>query len=107
MDTLEKNITLINLYDFYQELLTNKQKEYFEGYYFDDLSITELSENFNVSRNAVHDQLKRTVNKLYDLESKLKLRENQKVRLTLYDKLEELSKNEELLEIIKELKKVE
>ena len=107
MDVLAKNIELIQLYDLYQDLLTDKQKDYFEGYYFDDLSITELSENFTVSRNAVHDQLKRTINKLHDYEDKLKLREHSKTRNSLYAKLEEKTTDEELLDIIDELKKVE
>ena len=107
MDILQKNITLIALYDIYQDLLTDKQKHYFEGYYFDDLSITELSENFDVSRNAVHDQLKRTINKLQDLETKLKLYAHNKTRASLYKKIQEQTNDESILNIIEELKKVE
>ena len=50
----------INLYDYYGELLTEKQKEYFEDYYFDNLTLAEIAENLEVSRNAVHKQLKET-----------------------------------------------
>ena len=45
MDILEKTLGTIVLYDLYQALLTDKQKEYFESYYFDNFSITEISEN--------------------------------------------------------------
>lgn len=107
MDILTKNITLIELYDVYQELLTTKQKEYFEGYYFDDLSITELSENFEVSRNAVHDQIKKTIAKLHDYESKLKLREHLKTRSDLYEKLKENTNDKTIMAIIEDLEKVE
>lgn len=67
-------ITKINLlFDFYGELLTEKQKEYFKLYYEEDLSYGEISENFNVSRNAVFKQLKNCEENLENYESKLKL----------------------------------
>ena len=61
------------LYDLYSNLLTEKQKDYFENYYFDDLSISEIAINYNISRNGVYDQLKRVENSLIDYEAKLKL----------------------------------
>lgn len=71
------------LYDLYGELLTDKQREYFEDYYFNNLSLTEISENENVSRNAVHKQLKEVNSKLYDLERKLKINEKNNELLKL------------------------
>lgn len=88
MDLLAKSIELINLYDCYQSLLTTKQKMYFESYYFDDYSITEISENQDVSRNAVHDLIKRTVQKLYDFEAKLGVYKNSTIRNKLHKQLE-------------------
>lgn len=70
---MEEQIYLNNLYDYYKELLTEKQRTYFEEYYFNDLSLSEISENFCVSRNAVHKQLKEIENKLIEYEEKLKL----------------------------------
>lgn len=70
MQTREK---LIILYDFYGELLNDKQKSYFEDYYFNNLSLVEISENENVSRNAVHKSIKSIERKLYNYEEKLKL----------------------------------
>lgn len=70
---MEEQIYLNNLYDYYKELLTEKQRAYFEEYYFNDLSLSEISENFCVSRNAVHKQLKEIENKLIEYEEKLKL----------------------------------
>lgn len=61
------------LYDIYGNLLTDKQQEYFEAYYFNNLSLSELANIYNISRNAVHKQLKETVNKLGNYESNLKL----------------------------------
>lgn len=72
---MENNIYLCSLYDCYNKLLTDKQKLYFEDYYFNNLSLSEMSENYNVSRNAVHKQLKDVVMKLEEFEEKLKINE--------------------------------
>lgn len=61
---MDKKIYLNNLYDYYSELFTDKQKEYYESYYFQDLSLSEIAENSNVSRNAVHGQIKIVEEKL-------------------------------------------
>jgi len=107
MDNLDKSIKLINLYDLYQDLLTEKQRNYFESYYFDDYSITEISENNNVSRNAVHDQLKRSVKKLNDIEEKMNLRKQNIKRQVIISEIKNLTTDEKILELINELEKVE
>lgn len=61
------------LYDFYGELLTQKQKLIFEMYYQNDLSFAEIADEQAISRQAVCDQLKRTEKILLDYEKKLKL----------------------------------
>ena len=61
------------LYDIYGSLLTDKQKEYFEDYYFKNLSLSELATKYNISRNAIHKQLKETIKRLENYEAKLKL----------------------------------
>jgi predicted DNA-binding protein YlxM (UPF0122 family) len=75
---MEDRIYLIDLYDIYGELLDDKKKEYFESYYFDNLSLGEISENLDVSRNAVHKQLKVVEDKLKFYEEKLCLYEKRK-----------------------------
>ena len=107
MNILEKSIELISLYDLYQDLLTEKQKTYFESYYFDDYSLQEISDNFAVSRNAVHDLLKRTAKKLTDLEDRLHLKEQNTKRQIIISKMKEQTNNEELTNLINELEKVE
>ncbi|MCI9233305.1 MAG: hypothetical protein HFH08_01760 [Bacilli bacterium] len=72
---LEEGIYLNCLYDYYGELLTEKQKLYFEEYYFNNLTLAEISENYEVSRNAVHKNIKETTLKLLEYEEKLKLYE--------------------------------
>lgn len=96
---MEENILLGNLYDYYGVLLTEKQQQYFEDYYFDNLTLAEMSENYKVSRNAIHKSLKEVEEKLLDFEDKLKLyHKNQKIILLL-EKIEEPIKSqiEELL----------
>ncbi|MFI3174989.1 MAG: YlxM family DNA-binding protein [Bacillota bacterium] len=61
------------LFDFYGELLTKKQKQVFSLHYQDDLSFTEISEELEITRQGVHDQLKRTEKILLGYEEKLKL----------------------------------
>ena len=70
---MDKTLYLINLYDYYEELLTEKQREYFKDYYFNNLSLSEISENKKISRNAIHKVLKETENKLNHYEEILKL----------------------------------
>ena len=55
---MEKEIYYNNLFDYYGELLNEKQQEYFKYYYFDNLSLSEIADNLNLSRNAIHKQLK-------------------------------------------------
>lgn len=61
------------LYDVYAPLLTEHQQKVMQAYYQDDLSLSEISENLSISRNAVFTVLKRTVKILEEYESKLKL----------------------------------
>lgn len=70
---MQDNLLLCTLFDYYGELLTEKQNEYFIDYYFDNLSLSEISKNNNISRNAVHKTLKEAEEKLLYYEEKLKL----------------------------------
>ena len=73
---MEENEYLIILYDYYGELLSDLQRKYFELYYFDNLSLSEIGENDSKSRNAIHKCIKSSSSKLYEYEEKLKLYEN-------------------------------
>ncbi|MFV0314322.1 MAG: YlxM family DNA-binding protein [Anaerotignum sp.] len=66
-------LMLTLLYDFYGELLTEKQKQVFELHYQNDLSLSEIGEELAISRQAVRDQLKRTEKILIGYEEKLRL----------------------------------
>ncbi len=83
-----------NLYDYYGSLFTDKQKEYYEDYYFNDLSLAEIAENNGISRNAVHNQLKIVIEKLEFYENNLKLYEKSKKIGKIIDRLDDKIKKE-------------
>ncbi|MDX8045026.1 putative DNA-binding protein [Gracilibacillus sp. S3-1-1] len=70
---LEKTTRINALYDFYQQLLTDKQRNYMEMYYVEDFSLGEISETSNVSRQAIYDNIRRTEHMLEEYEEKLGL----------------------------------
>ena len=70
---LERRVLLNQLYDQYKPLLTEKQREVYELHEFSDLSLGEIAEQHGKSRQAIHDLLCRTRNKLEMLEEKLGL----------------------------------
>jgi hypothetical protein len=70
---LEKTLQMNTLFAFYGPLLTNKQREYMQLYYADDYSLGEIAEDFNVSRQAVYDNVRRSEEILKDYEAKLHL----------------------------------
>ncbi|WP_162150713.1 YlxM family DNA-binding protein [Acholeplasma equifetale] len=89
MEQIEKNAYLNILFSFYGNLLTDKQRSYFEMYYFEDLSLQEIADELNVSRNAVHDQLKNVEKHLLEFESKLNLYKQYQKRQEIIKKIEE------------------
>lgn len=74
---IEKKEHYNNLLDVYGILLTEHQKEICRCYYEDDLSLQEIAENYQISRNAVFDNIKRVDNLLEDYEKKLGLIEKE------------------------------
>ena len=84
------------LFDYYGELLTEKQKEYFKFYYFDNLSLSEIAEENNISRNAVSKTLKEVKEKLDYYENILNLYSNK-------NKIKEIISKEEFGKIEKYL----
>ena len=105
-DSLEKKNHYNSLYPFYKELLTEKQQEVFETYYFDDFSLAEIAESFEVSRNAIWDLLKKVEHNLDEYEAKLRLCEK---NIKLEKQLDLLSSycTEEGIKIINEIKEME
>lgn len=62
------------LYDLYGGLLTEKQRKYFEDYYFNNYSFSEMADEYNVSRNAVFKQIHIVIDRLQEYEDILRLK---------------------------------
>ena len=60
------------LWQIYGKLLTEKQYEMIDDYYNNDLSLSELAENHDITRQAVRDNIKKGENKFFELEEKLR-----------------------------------
>lgn len=61
------------LYDFYGQLLTNRQRDAMQLYHEENLSLSEIAHEFSISRQGVHDALKNAEKALYEYEQKLGL----------------------------------
>lgn len=72
-EKIRETVELSILYDFYGELLTDNNKEVFEEYVFNDLSLAEIAEQKGITRQGVHDIIKRTSKKLREYEDSLHL----------------------------------
>ena len=96
---MDNRLYLIDLYDLYGELLTDKQKDYFEDYYFDNLTLQEIAENNDISRNAVHKQLKEAEDKLNHFENVLNIYNKNKRIKEICENLNEEYKNK-ILDIL-------
>ena len=76
---LDEFVEIANLLEIYSSLLSEKQKEYLEDHFENDLSLSEIAKNNNVSRQAIYDNIKRGVALLYDYEDKLKFYQLKKI----------------------------
>ncbi len=68
---MEKNVEISLLWQMYGKLLTQKQNEYIDYYYNKDLSLSEIAENENITRQGVRDIIKKGERKLFEYEEKL------------------------------------
>lgn len=88
---MEDFIYYNELYDLYGSLLTEKQRKYFEDYYFNNLSFSEMALNYQVSRNAMFKQIHIVTDKLKEYEDKLQLRaKREKINEILVDSPSEI-----------------
>lgn len=88
------------LFDLYSALLTDKQTQLYKLYYFEDLSLKEIAEELNISRNAVHSTLNRVIKYLDDYENKLRLNHKiQEIKKVL--SADSYAKTDEIIELLK------
>ena len=74
-DELSENVHIALLYDFYGELLNDRQREVMELRLYDDLSLTEIAETVGITKQAVSDMIRKCETKLLEYEDRLKLLE--------------------------------
>jgi hypothetical protein len=72
-EALEKTNRINLLFDFYEPLLTEKQQLFLKAYFHDDYTLGEIAAEFQISRQAVYEHIKRAEQSLNDYEHKLQL----------------------------------
>ena len=109
---MEKHIEIGMLCDIYGKLLKQKQYEIINDYYNNDLSLSEIAENNNITRQAVRDILKKGENKLFEYEEKLlvmkrTLNQEKQIQqiLTQLSKIEETASDKKIEKILNNIRK--
>lgn len=108
---MEQKVKISILLDIYGNMLTDKQFKLLDDYYNNDLSLSEIAENNDITRQAVRDILKKNENKLFEFEEKLGFMEKEMMQeekineiLSNIEKLEKIVENKEALNICKDVK---
>jgi len=96
---MDKREELIQLYNIYNKLLTSKENKYFEYYYFEDYSFSEIAEIFNVSKSYIGKVINKIENKLKKYEELLLIYSNKNKLFNII----KLIKDEKIKEKIKEI----
>ena len=109
---MEKNVKISILCDLYGKLLTQKQFDFLNDYYNNDLSLSEIAENNQITRQAVRDIIKKGEKKLFEYEEKLlfmKRMSNQEKTienvLSELTKIEKTSSDKKVAQILESVKK--
>ena len=109
---MDKNIEISMLVDIYGKLLTKKQYDVIKDYYNNDLSLSEIAENNNISRQGVRDLIKKGENKLFEYEEKLNIMKKTQINeqaiqnvLAELSKISENSSEKKIEKILNEVQK--
>lgn len=109
---MEKNVKISMLCQLYGKLLTEKQFELIEDYYNNDLSLSEIAENNNITRQAVRDIIKKGEKKLFEYEEKLMfmkrtLNQEKKIEKVLSEltKIQKNYSDKQILNVLESIKK--
>lgn len=109
---MEKKVEISMLWQIYGKLLTEKQYEYIDYYYNEDLSLSEIAENDNITRQAVRDIIKKGERKLFEYEEKLLFmkktinQEKQIQNILLHlNQIQKDSSDEQVTNILKQIRK--
>lgn len=109
---MEKNVEISVLCQIYGKLLTKKQLEILQDYYDKDLSLSEIAQNQEITRQAVRDIIKKGENKLFELEEKLEImkktfKQEEKIAIILSEltKIQKRSTDKQVAQILTHVKK--
>ena len=109
---MEKNVEISILCELYGKLLTEKQFEFIDDYYNNDLSLSEIAENEEITRKGVIDIIKKGEKKLFEYEEKLlfmkkTINQEQKIQQVLWNltKIQKDSSDKQVTSILEEIKK--
>ena len=108
---MEKKVEISMLWQIYGKLLTEKQYEYIDYYYNEDLSLSEIAENEGITRQAVRDIIKKGERKLFEYEEKLgimkkTMMQEEKIAVILSEitKIKQQSSDKEVAKILEHIK---
>ena len=109
---MDKKVEISMLWEIYKNLLTDKQNEYIDYYYNQDLSLSEIAENDGITRQAVRDIIKKGERKLFEYEEKLlfmkkTITQEQKIQAILSEltKIQTNSSDKKVANILDSIKK--
>ena len=109
---MNKKVEISMLCDIYGKLLTEKQFEFINDYYNNDLSLSEIAENNDITRQAVRDIIKKGERKLFEYEEKLlfmkkTINQEQKIQQILFNltKIQKDSSDKQITSILEGIKK--
>ena len=100
MNNIDEVLYINSLLDIYKNLLTENQKRVMEMYYVYNLSLSEIGEELSISRAAVNDTIKKSINSLKKYENSLNLMQK---RAKLQELCEKIEGNEDVILEIKEV----
>ncbi len=104
--SLEKTLLMNELFDCYQDLLTTKQQEMLALYYEEDFTLAEIAEHYDISRQGVHDTIRRGEEALEYYESIIQLNTNRKLKYQYLNDLKETQLSTEQLKIVQKLEEL-
>lgn len=101
---MEKNIKISMLLEIYGNLLTERQSDTVDLYYNQNLSLSEIADEINVTRQAVRKNLVEAEKNLFEYEKKLKFLEKNIQRKEKIDEILNLINDEKIAKLIEELR---
>lgn len=107
---MEKIVKVAELYDKYGKLLNEKQRDVINCYYNEDLSLQEIADNNNKSKQAISDMMTRSVDKLFEFEDELSLLKKQEelkdALMSIRELMESSNYDEAIIKITEEIEKI-